>query len=73
MRVSMTAAFAPHAPYTVTDATLQRIRLLADELELALRRRAAVFLSVSLSLAAAPWADSAAPVTPRSASPRSTR
>jgi 5-methylthioadenosine/S-adenosylhomocysteine deaminase len=29
----LTAAFAPHAPYTVKDATLSRIRLLADELE----------------------------------------
>jgi 5-methylthioadenosine/S-adenosylhomocysteine deaminase len=29
----LTAAFAPHAPYTVTDTTLRRIRLLADELE----------------------------------------
>src|SRR5512138_97958 len=29
----LTAAFAPHAPYTVRDETLRRIRLLADELE----------------------------------------
>ena len=29
----LTTAFAPHAPYTVKDATLSRIRLLADELE----------------------------------------
>jgi 5-methylthioadenosine/S-adenosylhomocysteine deaminase len=29
----LTAAFAPHAPYTVGDATLRRIQLLADELE----------------------------------------
>ncbi len=29
----LTAAFAPHAPYSVADATLSRIRLLADELE----------------------------------------
>jgi 5-methylthioadenosine/S-adenosylhomocysteine deaminase len=29
----LTAAFAPHAPYTVKDATLGRIQLLADELE----------------------------------------
>jgi 5-methylthioadenosine/S-adenosylhomocysteine deaminase len=29
----LTAAFAPHAPHTVDDATLSRIRLLADELE----------------------------------------
>jgi len=29
----LTAAFAPHAPYTVKDETLRRIRLLADELE----------------------------------------
>ncbi|MCB1852223.1 MAG: amidohydrolase family protein, partial [Gammaproteobacteria bacterium] len=27
-------AFAPHAPYSVSDAPLQRIRVLADELEL---------------------------------------
>ncbi len=27
-------AFAPHAPYTVSDASLQRMRILADELEL---------------------------------------
>jgi 5-methylthioadenosine/S-adenosylhomocysteine deaminase len=27
-------AFAPHAPYTVSDAPLQRIRMLADELEI---------------------------------------
>ncbi len=26
-------AFAPHAPYTVSDASLQRIRVLADELD----------------------------------------
>lgn len=29
----ITAIFAPHAPYTVSDATLQRIRQLADELD----------------------------------------
>jgi 5-methylthioadenosine/S-adenosylhomocysteine deaminase len=29
----LTAAFAPHSPYTVGDATLSRIRLLADELD----------------------------------------
>ncbi|HVY66876.1 MAG TPA: TRZ/ATZ family hydrolase [Gammaproteobacteria bacterium] len=29
----LTTAFAPHSPYTVSDATLSRIRLLADELE----------------------------------------
>ena len=29
----ITTAFAPHAPYTVGDATLTRIRALADELE----------------------------------------
>jgi 5-methylthioadenosine/S-adenosylhomocysteine deaminase len=29
----LTAAFAPHAPHTVADATLSRIRLLADELD----------------------------------------
>jgi len=29
----LTAVFAPHAPYTVTDATLTRIRRLADELD----------------------------------------
>lgn len=29
----VTAAFAPHAPYTVGDATLARIRRLADELD----------------------------------------
>jgi 5-methylthioadenosine/S-adenosylhomocysteine deaminase len=29
----VTTTFAPHAPYTVADATLRRIRLLADELE----------------------------------------
>jgi 5-methylthioadenosine/S-adenosylhomocysteine deaminase len=29
----LTTAFAPHAPYTVADATLRRVRLLADELE----------------------------------------
>ncbi len=28
------AAFAPHAPYTVADTTLSRVRRLADELEL---------------------------------------
>ncbi len=28
------AAFAPHAPYTVSDAPLERIRVLADELDL---------------------------------------
>lgn len=28
------AAFAPHAPYTVSDATLTRVRSLADELEI---------------------------------------
>ena len=30
----LTTTFAPHAPYTVADATLSRIRQLADELEL---------------------------------------
>jgi len=30
----LTAAFAPHAPYTVSDAPLARIRMLADELDL---------------------------------------
>ncbi len=30
----ITTAFAPHAPYTVSDEPLQRIRVLADELEL---------------------------------------
>ncbi len=30
----LTTAFAPHAPYTVGDSTLTRIRQLADELEL---------------------------------------
>jgi 5-methylthioadenosine/S-adenosylhomocysteine deaminase len=30
----ITTAFAPHAPYSVTDDTLARIRRLADELEL---------------------------------------
>ncbi len=30
----ITAAFAPHAPYTVSDEPLQKIRTLADELEL---------------------------------------
>ena len=29
-----TTAFAPHAPYTVADEPLQKIRILADELEL---------------------------------------
>ena len=29
-----TTAFAPHAPYTVSDAPLQKIKTLADELEL---------------------------------------
>ena len=29
----ITTAFAPHAPYTVSDEPLQRIRILADELE----------------------------------------
>jgi 5-methylthioadenosine/S-adenosylhomocysteine deaminase len=29
----ITTAFAPHAPYTVSDETLRRIRQLADELE----------------------------------------
>ena len=29
----VSAAFAPHAPYTVADAALERIRVLADELE----------------------------------------
>jgi len=27
-------SFAPHSPYAVTDATLQRVRILADELDL---------------------------------------
>ena len=30
----VTTAFAPHAPYTVSDAPLSRIRTLADELEI---------------------------------------
>lgn len=30
----ITTAFAPHAPYTVSDAPLERIRTLADELDL---------------------------------------
>ncbi|CAA9891024.1 5-methylthioadenosine/S-adenosylhomocysteine deaminase [Candidatus Methylobacter favarea] len=30
----ISAAFAPHAPYTVSDEALQKIRTLADELEL---------------------------------------
>lgn len=30
----VTVAFAPHAPYTVSDSALKRIRTLADELEL---------------------------------------
>lgn len=30
----VTAAFAPHAPYTVTDRSLSRIRKLSDELDL---------------------------------------
>jgi len=30
----ITTAFAPHAPYTVSDAPLKKIRMLADELEL---------------------------------------
>lgn len=30
----VTTAFAPHAPYTVSDAPLERIRMLADELDL---------------------------------------
>jgi len=29
----ITTAFAPHAPYTVSDAPLQRVRVLADELD----------------------------------------
>lgn len=29
----VTTTFAPHAPYTVSDATLRHLRLLADELE----------------------------------------
>ena len=29
----ITTTFAPHAPYSVSDATLKRIRQLADELE----------------------------------------
>ncbi|MCC7258997.1 MAG: TRZ/ATZ family hydrolase [Gammaproteobacteria bacterium] len=29
----VSTAFAPHAPYTVSDATLQRLRMLADELD----------------------------------------
>lgn len=32
----ITTAFAPHAPYTVSDGPLQKIRTLADELELPL-------------------------------------
>ncbi|MGJ0483369.1 MAG: TRZ/ATZ family hydrolase [Methylomicrobium sp.] len=30
----LTTAFAPHAPYTVSDAPLKKIRMFADELEL---------------------------------------
>jgi 5-methylthioadenosine/S-adenosylhomocysteine deaminase len=30
----VTTAFAPHAPYTVSDAPLQKIRIFADELDL---------------------------------------
>ncbi|EIC29246.1 MULTISPECIES: TRZ/ATZ family hydrolase [Methylomicrobium] len=30
----LTTAFAPHAPYTVSDAPLKRIRMFSDELEL---------------------------------------
>ena len=30
----LTAAFAPHAPYTVSDAPLQRVQTLADELDI---------------------------------------
>ena len=30
----VSCAFAPHAPYTVSDAPLQRVRVLADELDL---------------------------------------
>lgn len=30
----ITTAFAPHAPYTVSDAPLQKIRMLADELNI---------------------------------------
>ena len=30
----ITTAFAPHAPYTVSDAPLQKIRMLADELDI---------------------------------------
>ena len=30
----VTACFAPHAPYTVCDASLERIRMLADQLDL---------------------------------------
>ncbi len=30
----ITTAFAPHAPYTVSDAPLERIRILADELDI---------------------------------------
>lgn len=30
----LTAAFAPHAPYTVSDAPLKRIRTLADEIDI---------------------------------------
>ncbi len=29
----ITTAFAPHAPYTVSDRTLERVRVLADELD----------------------------------------
>ena len=30
----ITTAFAPHAPYSVSDAPLERVRILADELEI---------------------------------------
>ena len=30
----ITTAFAPHAPYTVSDEPLRKIRMFADELEL---------------------------------------
>ena len=30
----LSTAFAPHAPYTVSDAPLERVRVLADELEI---------------------------------------